>query len=159
VQYKASLDQYDKNKIMYMARIEAHCPAHPYAKVARYFQLRLVSWFRNMQTSSVLLPPPAFEVLLRKVEVDDPTWSPTIPVAYIRAPPRTTAAAPTSRQPNAATIDPRRSTPGGGSCSACVIVSSCAEPRSDPAGYHCRVWRTHRQHHAHDRHCTRRPLA
>jgi hypothetical protein len=67
VQYKATLDQYDNNKVMFMARIEAHCPAHPYAKVARYFQLRLVNLFRNMQTSSVMLPPPAFEDLLRKL--------------------------------------------------------------------------------------------
>jgi hypothetical protein len=88
VHYKATLDQYDNNKVMYMARIEAHCPSHPYAIVAQYFQLRLVKWFRNMQTSSVMLPPPTFEDLLRKVEVDDPTWALTIPVAYLRAPPR-----------------------------------------------------------------------
>jgi hypothetical protein len=83
VQYKMTLDQYGNNKVMYMARIEAHCPAHPYAKVARYFQLRLVNWFRNMQTSSVLLPPPLFDDMLRKLEVDNPTWAPTIPSAYI----------------------------------------------------------------------------
>jgi hypothetical protein len=65
--YKATLDQYYNNKVMNMARIETHCTSHPYAKVARYFQLRLVNWFRNMQTSSVLLPPPAFEDILRKL--------------------------------------------------------------------------------------------
>jgi hypothetical protein len=114
MQYKATLNQYDNNKVMYMSRIKAHCPAHPYAKVARYFELRLVNWFRNMQTSSVMLPPPAFEDLLRKLEVDDPTWAPTIPVAYIRAPPHTTTAAPTSRQPNAATIAPAAACPEAG---------------------------------------------
>jgi hypothetical protein len=55
-----------------------------------------------MQTSSVLLPPPAFVELLRKLEVDDPTWAPTIPAAYIRTPLRAPMAAPTSRQPTTA---------------------------------------------------------
>jgi hypothetical protein len=45
--------------------------------------------------------------------------------------------------------------PGGGSCSACDIVSYRAEPRSGPVGY---VWRMHRQHHDHGRHPMRRPL-
>jgi hypothetical protein len=102
VQYKQAIDQHDNNKVMYMARIETHCPSHPYAKVAHYFQLRLVNWFRNMQTSSVLLPPPAFDELVRKLEVDDPTWAPTIPAAYIRTPLRAPVAAPTSRQPTTA---------------------------------------------------------
>jgi hypothetical protein len=101
VQYKRTLDQYENNKVMYMARIEAHCPAHLYAKVARYFQLRLVNWFHNMQTSSVLLPPPLFDDMLRKLEVDDPTWAPTIPATYIRAPSRAHVAVPKTRQPSA----------------------------------------------------------
>jgi hypothetical protein len=101
VQYKRTLDQYDKKKIMYMAHIEAHCPAHPYAKVARYFQLRLVNWFRNIQTSSVVLPAPLFDDMLRKLEVDDPTWAPTIPAAYIRAPSRAHVVVPNTRQPSA----------------------------------------------------------
>jgi hypothetical protein len=57
-----------------------------------------------MQTSSVLLLPPAFEDILRKLEVDDPTWAPTIPVAYLRAPPRAAGATPAGRLPNTATV-------------------------------------------------------
>jgi hypothetical protein len=81
LRYEDAMDQYNNNKVMYMARIEAHCPSHPYAKVARYFQLRIVNWFRNMQTSKAILPPPEFVDILRKLEVDDPTWAPTIPAA------------------------------------------------------------------------------
>jgi hypothetical protein len=114
VQYKRTLDQYDNNKVMYMARIEAHCPAHPYAKVARYFQLRLVNWFRNMQTSSVLLPPPLFEDMLRKLEVDDPTWAPTIPAAYIRAPARAPVTVPNKWQPSAVTTASGAAHPAAG---------------------------------------------
>jgi hypothetical protein len=114
VQYKHSIDQYANNKVMYMARIDTHFPSHPYVKVARYFQLRLVNWFRNMHTSSALLPPPAFDELLRKLEVDDPTWAPTIPATYLRTPPRTPVAAPTSRQPTTsmASTPVARSAPG-----------------------------------------------
>jgi hypothetical protein len=134
---------------MYMARIETHCPSHPYAKVARYFQLRLVNWFRNIQTSIVLLPPPAFEDILRKLEVDDPTWAPTIPVAYLRAPPRAAGATPAGRLPNTATVATVPARPAVGA----------ATPAADLAGHHCRVWRAHRQHHYHGGDRKRRPLA
>jgi hypothetical protein len=78
--------RYNSDYLAIQHRLASHGASHYKAKFMRYFGLRLANWFRQMDVSPVLLAAPDFEHIFDRLEVDDPTWCPSLPSAYLAPP-------------------------------------------------------------------------
>jgi hypothetical protein len=87
-------NRYMADRLVYQRRIEAHCHIHPYACFLRAIQLRIVNWFRSMRSALVMPPTPNFAKSLDRMDIDDPSWVPTIPPQYLLAAPSVPRPAP-----------------------------------------------------------------
>jgi hypothetical protein len=87
-------NRYTADRLVYQRRIEAHCRINPYACFLRAIQLRIVNWFRSMMSALVMPPPPNFAEILDRMDIEDPSWVPTIPLKYLFAAPSVPRPAP-----------------------------------------------------------------
>jgi hypothetical protein len=75
--------RYNSDRLAIQHRLTSHGTSHYESKFVRYFGLRLANWFHRMESSPVLIGAPDFEQIFDRLEVDDPTWCPSLPVAYL----------------------------------------------------------------------------
>jgi hypothetical protein len=80
--------RYNSDRLAIHHRLASHGASHYEATCVRYFGLRLTNWFRRMESSSVLIGAPDCEQIFDRLEVDNPTWCPSLPAAYLAPPSR-----------------------------------------------------------------------
>jgi hypothetical protein len=82
------MSRYNSDHLAIQHRLASHDASHYEAKFVWNFGLRLTNWFRRMESSPILIGAPDFEQIFDKLEVDDPTWCPSLPAAYLVPPSR-----------------------------------------------------------------------
>jgi hypothetical protein len=79
---------YNSDRLAIQHSLASHGAIHYEARFVRYFGLRLTNWFRRMDSSTIPIGAPDFEQIVDQLEVDDPTWFPSLPAAYPTLPSR-----------------------------------------------------------------------